>query len=167
MKVIIISDTHDNLVNFKKAINWAKVNSIKKIIHCGDICTLKVLKEAIKDFSGEIYLCMGNADLDHFEIKGESEKKFGKALIFKKEGKIKLGDKNIAFTHFPKIARKIALTGKYDIVFYGHTHKPWLEKKGNVKLVNPGNLAGLIYKASFAVYDTESESLDLKIISQI
>ena len=166
MKIAIISDTHDNFPNFKKAIDWIKKNDIKTIIHCGDICTLSVLKDSIRDFSGKIYLCLGNVDVDHFQVKGK-EKLFNKAIFFNKRGEIKKGKKKIAFTHFPKIAKELALTGNYDIVFHGHTHKPWIEKVNNVKIVNPGNLAGLMYKATFAVYDTKNDSLKLKILEKI
>ena len=35
MKIAIISDTHNNWPNFKKAIEWIKKEKIKLILHCG------------------------------------------------------------------------------------------------------------------------------------
>ncbi|MBI4837164.1 MAG: metallophosphoesterase family protein [Candidatus Portnoybacteria bacterium] len=75
--------------------------------------------------------------------------------------------KKIAFTHFPHPAEDLAKGEKYDIVFYGHTHKPWEEKIGRVRLVNPGNLAGQFYKPSFAIYDTGANRLELKILDDL
>lgn len=99
-------------------------------------------------------------------------------------GEIELDGKKIAFTHSPSNAKELAQTGQYDYVFYGHTHKPWEEKlkvsaQGRpapgwkneklkiVELVNPGTLAGMFYKATFAVLDTKTGKLELKILEKI
>ena len=37
MKIAIVSDTHNNWANFKKAIRWIKKEKIQLILHCGDI----------------------------------------------------------------------------------------------------------------------------------
>jgi len=75
-------------------------------------------------------------------------------------GEVGLGGKKIAWTHFPQFAKPLAVTGKYDAVFYGHTHKKHEEKIGKTLLVNPGNIMGNPGPASFAVYDTSSDSVD-------
>ena len=84
--------------------------------------------------------------------------------VFEESGQIKIGGKKIAFCHFPEIGRDLAKTQKYDLVFYGHTHKPWEEKIGKTRLVNPGNIAGLFFRPSFAIYDTKTGKLELKIL---
>ena len=66
----------------------------------------------------------------------------------------------------PEIAKQLAASKKFDLVFCGHTHKPWEEKIGVCSLINPGNLSNLIHKASFAVFDLESDKLELKILEQ-
>jgi uncharacterized protein len=167
MKIAVVSDTHDNLPNFKKALGWIENNNIKIIIHCGDICTLPFLRESINDFPGKIYLCLGNVDKDHFEISSNQKRKFNNVLFFNEWGELELDNKKIAFTHFPDLAKKLAITNKYDIIFYGHTHKPWEEKTKKTKIVNPGNLAGLFYKPTFAIYDTKKDNLQLKILEKI
>ncbi|OGF20453.1 hypothetical protein A2Y83_04865, partial [Candidatus Falkowbacteria bacterium RBG_13_39_14] len=80
----------------------------------------------------------------------------------KKKDKIK-----IAFTHFPWTAKELAETGKYKYVFYGHTHKPWEEHIGDCKLINPGTLAGMFYKASFAVWDVNTDNIELILLERI
>ena len=50
MKIAIISDTHDNLANLKKAIDWIKKEKIKIVIHCGDIFKPETIKEILKRF---------------------------------------------------------------------------------------------------------------------
>ena len=65
MKIAIISDTHDNLPNFKKAIDWIKKQGIKTIIHCGDVACPETLDSALTDFSGQVFVSLGNADVGH------------------------------------------------------------------------------------------------------
>ncbi len=166
MKIAIISDTHDNLPNFKKAISFIKKQNIKVIIHCGDVTTPDTLKKGLEDFQGKIHLVWGNVDKDHFKEKKDYSKEFPRIKFWGEKGEINANSKKIAFSHCPKIAHKLAQE-EYDLVFYGHTHKPWQEKEGDTELVNPGNLAGIFYKPTFAIYNTKNEKLELKILAKI
>lgn len=167
MKIAIISDTHDNLANLKKAIFFIKKERVKLLIHCGDIFKPETIKEGLKDFKGKIYIIFSPADADFSGIPENSFNSFPQLKIYEEFGEIKKGGKRIAFCHFPEIAEKLAATKKYDIVFYGHTHKPWEEKIRKTRLVNPGNLAGLFFKPTFAIYDTKTNKLELKILEKL
>ena len=167
MKIVIISDTHDNLSNLKKAVDLIKKEKIKIIIHCGDIFRLDTLKLGLKSFQGKIYIIFSKTDADFSRIPENSFKNLPKSKAWEELGQIKLDKKKIAFCHFPEIGRDLAKTQKYDLVFYGHTHKPWEETIGKTRLVNPGNLAGLFYKPTFAVYDTKTNKLELKILEKL
>jgi len=167
MKIAIVSDSHDNIPNVKKAVEWIKGQKIETVIHCGDICAPSVLRECFKDFPGKAFFVFGNVDGDHFRLTRISFEEIPNAKIFGESGELELGGKKIAFCHFPQFAKGLASTGQYDIVFYGHTHKPWEQKIGNCKLINPGNLCGFPYKASFAVYDTQTDKLELKVLEKL
>ncbi len=161
MKIAIVSDTHNNWTNFKKAIDWIKKEKIQLILHCGDINSREIINDAQKLFNGGIKYVRGNADYGLETIPYSEE--------------VDIGGKRIGFAHFPDIAKKMAQsqnpsTGsgqRYDVVFYGHTHRPWEEKIGNCRFINPGELAGQFYKPSFAVYDTSTDNLELKILEQL
>ncbi len=153
MKFAIISDTHDNMANFNKVIDFLHKEKINMILHCGDISTQETVDEATKSFKGEIKFVRGNADYSLENIPETME--------------IELGGKKIFFNHYPDVARKIAESEKYDLVFYGHTHRPWEERVGNCRLVNPGEVAGQRFKPTFAVYDTEKDFLELKILEKL
>jgi uncharacterized protein len=157
MKIAIIADSHDNLPNLKKAVDWIRLNRIKTIIHCGDVSKEEFLKEVLADYNGRIFLCRGNCDIDSF-------KSVPKIKVFDEVGEIKMAGKKIAICHYPKPAEILAQKNYYDLVFYGHNHKPWVKDVGKTKLANPGNLAGVFYKATFAVYDTKNDKLELKIL---
>lgn len=189
MKIAIISDTHDNLATLQKAIEWINKNRIEEIIHCGDICSPYTLEELSKMFSGKIHVVFGNVDGDIFTI--SQQKAAGElpnVILYGEIGELEINNKKIAFVHHPKIAKALALSGQYDLVFHGHTHQPWEEnirtasprspnlvfspptggsKINNCRLINPGNLSNMLYKATFAVYNTETDELELKILEQL
>jgi len=88
-------------------------------------------------------------------------------ILYGEIGEMEVDAKRIAFAHHPKIAKLLAQSGKYDLVFYGHTHQPMEEKIGNCLLINPGNLSNMLYKATFAVYNTENDELELKVLEKL
>jgi len=166
MKIAIISDTHDNIPNLEKFLNWAKNNEIETIIHGGDLCAPGTLKMVLAPgFSGKIYLIHGN--VSDRELLEKVAKEFENVEFFGDFGEIEVDHKKIAFVHRPEEGKKLAESGKYDLVFYGHNHKPWEEKIGKTRLINPGTLAGMFNRATFAVYDTETDKLELKILEQL
>jgi len=61
----------------------------------------------------------------------------------------------------------LAKNSKYDLIFFGHTHQPWEKKIGDCRLVNPGTLAGMFNKATFAVYDSKTDKLELKLVERL
>ncbi|MBL7155980.1 MAG: metallophosphoesterase [Candidatus Pacebacteria bacterium] len=167
MRIAIISDTHDNLPNFKKAIDLIKKEQIKTVIHCGDMGRPDTLRQILKGFSNKFFLVFGNVETDYFYEEEVICKEFPNLKIFPEIGEIEINNKKIAFCHVPKLAKVLAQTGKYNIVFYGHTHKPWEEKIGECRLVNPGNLSGIHYQSTFAVFDTKTNKLELKILQRL
>lgn len=166
MKIAIVSDSHDNVPNLEKALGWMNKNGIEAMIHCGDLCAPSVLTKFIAPaFSGPIHLVFGNVEdrilMPKYAAECSNVKHYGDV------GEVELDGKKIAFVHFPDKAKELAKSGKYDLVFYGHTHKPWEEIIGHTKIVNPGTLAGLFFKATFAVYDTATGKLELKILERL
>ena len=190
MKIAICSDSHDNLVNITTFLSFCRKNKIKIILHCGDWCAPSVLTFFRKKFKGEIYGVYGNVHADD-----ETMQKFAKdndiklksdelELILNPDNKIisstqdkvqnDINETRIVITHYPDNAKKLAESGKYQIVFYGHNHKPWMEKIHHANnginetyLINPGTLAGMFQRATFAIYDTETRKLELKIVDRL
>ena len=154
MRIAVISDVHNNMANLSKTLQFIKKENIKILLCCGDLGSKETLESLNKQFLGQIERVSGNLDKE-MEIDGPDKKE----LI--------VNQKRIVFTHYPQEARRLAKSQKYDIVFYGHTHKPWQEKIGRTILVNPGNLEGTFYPASFAIYDSKTNGLELKILQDL
>jgi len=166
MEIAVVSDTHGNVASFRKAVGWINKENIRVILHCGDIGNPESLKESLADFTGELFGVFGNMDKD-YKILIDEYNKILRIKIKEEIFETEIDNKKIAITHRPEQARVLAESGDFDLVFYGHTHKPWEEKIGNCRLINPGELAGQINKPTFAVYDTTTDSLELKILEKL
>ncbi len=156
MNILIIADSHDNTTNIRKALEKAKAYNFEAIIHAGDLVDPSMLT-LLAEANVPIYYAIGNEEeameddiskmCTHLGIKASMT-----VLEFKIDGK------NIAVTHYPKIAEKLWSGGKYDVVIYGHTHFSKNAYKGSSLLLNPGNLAGFREEAKFAIYNTQTHS---------
>ena len=166
MKLAVISDTHDNVPNLEKALGWMKKNSVAELIHCGDLCAPSILVNILApNFNGPIHMVFGN--IEDRELTQKKAKDFPQVKHYGDLAEMEIGGKKIAAVHYPEKAGELAGTGKYDLVFYGHNHKPWEEAIGRTRLVNPGTLAGLFQRATFAAYDTSTDNLELIILDQL
>jgi len=158
-------------------VGWLNTQNIKLILHCGDIGIPESLKESLEDFCGELIGVFGNMD-KNYGILIDEYNKISKVKVFEDTAETEIdrspsshkasdGLRKIAINHFPEKARGMAQSGKFDLVFYGHTHRPWDEKIGECHMINPGELAGQFYKPTFAIYDTITEKLELKILEKL
>jgi len=168
MKVAIISDVHDNLANLKKVLRYCAENKIQKMICCGDTASEETIDFLVDNFSGKIWLTPGNMDAGYWDYEKLAKKYQGTNLqIFPAEGEVEIDGHKVAFIHFPNKAKKLAQTGKYEFVFYGHTHKPWEEKINGCRVLNPGNVANIHYPATFAVWTTGNNKVQLLRVEEV
>lgn len=162
MKFLVISDIHDNLVNLEKCLNWGRGEGITNAICCGDVVNGETLAFLTENFK-TMYLVRGNLEIyDEVEIK-----KYNNINYLGRFGVFELHNKTIGLCHEPWYIKKVLELKKCDIVFYGHTHQPWLEEKDGLLTANPGTLGGVFSKASFAVWDSEYGKLELKILEML
>jgi hypothetical protein len=167
MQIAITSDIHNNEVNLDKVLHYCSEQKITTLICCGDLASKEVLDLMNDNFAGVIYYTLGNAD--YTELRElDSVEKYRNTFMFKNFGEAKIDGKSIAFVHFPREAKKLAESGKYNFVFHGHTHKPWVssaeataDRGKKCTMLNPGNVAGEIYLPTFAVWNTENDNFKL------
>lgn len=164
MKVAVISDIHDNLANLAKCLDWCRQQSISRLICCGDVTNVETIDFLSKNFKGKIELVRGNADNfgDKELLNYKNIHYYGRA-----GGQLEIDKKNVGLCHEPALADDLLKAGQYDIIFYGHTHKPWREERTGVIMINPGTLGGGFTKATFAVWDSQRNGLELKILETL
>lgn len=166
MKLAIIADSHDNLFNLHKTLDYLKKQKIELLIHCGDVCAPSALRELAKNFPGQIHLVYGNVDGDHPRME-QVAAELTNIKIHGEAGNLEVEGQKIGWTHFPDAAKSLAKSGNYQLVFYGHTHQPWEEWIGSVRLLNPGTLAGMFNKATFAIYEPASGKAELVLLEKL
>jgi uncharacterized protein len=161
--IAIIADIHDNLVYLGKLLDWCDENLAEDLICCGDVTNIDTLAEINHRFRGQIHLVRGNMDI----YQDEELKKFHGNKNFHYYGRIgtfEIGGKQFGLCHQPFLIDKALDTVPCDFVFYGHTHKPWIESRDNSIIVNPGTLGGVFQKATFATLEMEKNDLQLRTI---
>ncbi|MDO8559690.1 MAG: metallophosphoesterase family protein [bacterium] len=166
MHIAVISDTHDNEANLQLALRYFSALPIDALIHCGDITTPETLALLAHGFSKPIHAVFGNCDVDRDGF-AAMVAQFPHVTLHGDVGEVTLGNTPLAFVHYPKEAKDLATTDKYRYVFHGHTHKPWEEKISSCTVLNPGTLAGMWYKATFALVDLETGKAALKLVERL
>ena len=164
MKIAIISDIHDNLANLRIFLNWSKKESVEKIICCGDITNSETVDFLAKNFAGEIIVIRGNMEVYDESLLSNylSINYLGRFGVTEIDGTL------VGLCHEPDFIPQVIFRNKgVKIIFYGHTHKPWLESLDGITKVNPGTLGGVFQKASFALWDTKTGALELKLLELI
>lgn len=130
MKILIVSDTHRRHAGFDEALRQA--GEIDRLIHLGDTEGGEHYVEAMADCP--CYIVAGNNDF-FSELPRELEVNLGKYKVFLTHGHyyyVSLGTERII---------EEAKSRGADIVMFGHTHRPMIEKEGNITILNPGSLS--------------------------
>jgi len=160
MIVAVFSDVHDNIARLEEVLKICGKKKIETCICCGDIGTFETFKKIYESFRN-VYFALGNADYTMLNKTGL----LPESVTWDKEiVETELNGKKVAVVHHDYKARKLAETGEFDIIFYGHTHTPWEKKIGKSLLINPGEIAGHYGRASFALFDTETLKAELIIL---
>jgi uncharacterized protein len=159
MKIGIISDTHDQILRVKKAVETFNKEKVELVLHCGDIVSPFTL-QFFKELKCPIKFLLGNNTGDiryhiiHAKNFGLKDYEFGTFFSIEAKGK------KIAVYHGEdkEITQALIKCGDYDCVFCGHDHVSRIEKTGKVLFVNPGTLMDKhkdgMNLPSIAIYDS-------------
>ena len=156
MRIGVLSDTHGHVANTRAALTLLEGLDVERVLHCGDIGSTVVAQLFTRWPTDFVF---GNCDFEQAElaeaIAGSGQTCHGPF------GDLKLAGRRIALLHSDD-HRKFEETiesGSYDLVCYGHTHVPKIEKIGSTLVLNPG----AIYRANphtLAVVELKSLEID-------
>jgi len=130
MKILIVSDTHRNHDNLDMVIEQEKPFDL--LIHLGDAEGCEDYIEAMAECSVEVVA--GNNDF-FSSLPYEQEIKIGKYNVFLTHGHYYYVNAGISRIQSEGIARGA------DIVMFGHTHCPVLERIDDMIILNPGSIS--------------------------
>jgi putative phosphoesterase len=146
----ILSDSHDNLVALRKAVSLFRDAGCELLVHAGDFIAPFAARE-LEKAGCPVKAVFGNCD---GEKKGlvSALKGFGKVReapwVFEHRGT------RIFLAHLDGAVANAVAKRAYDIVIYGHTHKPEVRVSGPALVVNPGETGGwLSGKGTVALFD--------------
>ncbi|MBN1310872.1 MAG: metallophosphoesterase family protein [Anaerolineae bacterium] len=140
MKLGILSDTHDNLENTRRALDVFRQHDVEQIIHCGDI-TIPPIVALFGEWP--VVFVFGNLDRGHAELAAAVKRLSGTCSIgFEYAGN--LGGSSIAVYHGndDEYLASLISSSRYDYVFHGHTHRRRDDTVGRTRVINPGALGG-------------------------
>ena len=148
MLIGVMSDTHDNLVMTRKAIELFNGREVGHVIHAGDYTspfTLKLFKELTCKYTG----VFGNNDGDKLLLQERAEGNLrNQPHIFTLHGR------KIVVMHEHHVVEALADSGHFDLVIYGHTHATDVRKVKKTLVVNPGEVSAWLYgEATVALVD--------------
>jgi uncharacterized protein len=147
MKVCILSDSHDHIPLLEAAALEAKGRGAEAILHCGDVVAPSSLG-CLQRLGLPVHLIHGNNTGDLFTL-GRMVSRPGTVIHYHgMDAGIELAGRRIFLVHYPHYAEAMAVTGEWDLVCCGHTHKAEVRRITNIKggltpLVNPGTVGGV------------------------
>lgn len=141
MKIAIMSDSHDHIVNTTKAIEQINKLGVETIIHCGDLVSPFLLDE-FELFNGVLHMVTGNNYGDPFLLAQKIQASNGKFKMHGWIGRLELNGVSIAFTHDPSIGDALFNSNEFHLVCFGHTHYRFMREEHDRVLLNPGELLG-------------------------
>ena len=162
MKIGVISDIHENFHNLILSLNEMERQDVEYIICLGDLMNAGIAKIlSIQNIPS--FLIWGNNDGEKVDIvKASYRENSNLEVSLNTYDFLHFGGRSIFICHYDDLAEPMALSKKYDAVFYGHNHLKKIEKIGDCWVVNPGELcAQKTGVSTFAIYDTSSNDVEL------
>ena len=155
MKIAIVSDIHDNIWKLADATAKIAETGAEVLVFCGDFCAPFTLKQLAEGFAGLVHVVWGNNDGDKWLLTTIAAQ-VGNVTLYGELAEFEAGGQKIGVNHYPNIGQRLAESGAYDLVCYGHDHTARIDQVGQTCLVNPGEIMGRFGQSTFALYDTET-----------
>ncbi len=160
MKIGIISDTHDNLPQIRKAVKVFNREKVELVLHAGDFVSPFTSLE-FKNLNCPLKGVFGNNDGDKLYLQ---EKFKGIGELYPAPYNVNINSKNVIMLHKEKLIDALAESQKYDVIIYGHSHRTDLRKIKKTLIINPGECGGwLTGESTIALLDLET--LEAKVIN--
>lgn len=162
MLIGVMSDTHDDIVQTKKAVSRFNREGVEHVLHAGDLVSPFML-DTLKELSAPITAVFGNNDGDRSLLEKKSSA-YPHLRIAGTFARIDAGGMRIALVHGndPVLLETLAGCTSIDLLVYGHTHRPEVREQVSLLIVNPGEVYGhLTGRSTVALVDTTKRSAEI------
>lgn len=157
----VMSDTHDQVSNLVRVIDFLNESDVEAVIHCGDWVSPFTLIHYAK-LKAPLFGVFGNNDGDKFRHITYSQR-YGVDVVYDDQLLVLTRhEKKIVVYHgdYKEIVDALVKCGDYDVVCHGHNHRAAVERYGKVLSINPGTLVDFTNEefqgSSFCVYDAQA-----------
>jgi putative phosphoesterase len=161
MLIGIISDTHDNLIKIREAVNKLNELNVELVLHAGDFVSPFTIKEFQK-LKSKMITVFGNNDGDKNLL---TQKLIQiNAIVNNYFAVLNLDGLKAFLMHGndERAINDIIKTNLFDLLIRGHTHKKEVRKEGKTLIINPGEVCGyLSNESTIAIFNTISKKVDI------
>ncbi len=173
MLVGVVSDTHDNVLLTRKIARLFVKRGVELVIHLGDIVAPFTLNVFAEEGVRKLIAVYGNncgerlglhrvAQALGYSIREPPyvlEVNRRRLLLMHGQGPI---EETVA------IAESMALSGRFNVVLYGHTHRPDNRVLNGTLLLNPGEACGcLTGRSTAALLDLKTLEAEIVEVEQL
>lgn len=149
----MISDSHDNLDMIRLAVGLFNDAECTLVIHAGDFVAPFAAAE-LRGLKARVKAVFGNCD---GEKQGLEMAFGGIGEISEPPSSFTHAGLNFTVCHSDAGIERLLASVHPDVLVFGHTHKPMIERRGDTLLINPGESGGWLHgKATVALFDPES-----------
>jgi len=160
MRLLVVSDTHENIIAVDKLHEVVNVEKPDAMIHCGDYISPITIRRLLR-LGVDIYGVWGNNDGDkdtilqlirNSRISIESQPR--EIMVLGLKALIVHGWRSIELTF--RMIRSLAISAGYRYIFYGHTHRVELSivRGGEYQILQRGFEKEITYTLRADEFDT-------------
>lgn len=161
----VMSDSHDDVDSIERAIEIFQRMGVDEVIHLGDLISPFSLDPIVSsgipfrivrgNNDAEVLLAIRSLERGGIFHPSPAEIDYDGTRLLIFHG---FGDKEL--TKFTAIS--LASSGRFDLVFYGHTHEVHVEEVGETLILNPGEVCGVLTgRKTVALVDTEAKKVEV------
>jgi putative phosphoesterase len=156
MRIGIVSDTHDDQRNVRRAIEVFREHSVECVLHAGDVTGPATISIFAEMPGCRVIAVGGNCDSERRSLRTAVEAIGGEMHDRVYTGH--LDNRAVYMTHIPLGLEPVIRSGEYDLVVYGHTHQQDIRRIGKTLVVNPGAARNWMGNAEVVIVDLSDMS---------
>ncbi len=157
MWVGVMADTHDHMDRLRQALALFRQRGVDLVLHAGDIVA-PFMSEPFREAGLRVVAVFGNNDGERLYLR-ERFSRVGEIHVGPYE--LELAGRRVLLMHEPYALEALVVSGRYDVIVYGHTHRAEL-RSGSPLVINPGEACGwLTGQATCVVLDLRTLQAEL------
>jgi hypothetical protein len=157
VKIGVLADSHDDMAALARAVALLNAEGVGLVVHAGDVVAPFTF-EALGGLAAPLVGVFGNNDGDRLLLAERSGGGLRPQPLI-----APAGGRRMVVVHEPPLVAALAASGEFDLVVYGHTHRPEVRRAGRALVVNPGKAARLHKGASTAAI-VDTDTLEARVV---